>query len=197
MAMKMNMDKEGVGGFLAEILDGLAVAEYARLPEIGLYMDQLTTVIDERLRGYKRSEVGKKPVLTKTMINNYTKDGVLPPPERKKYGREQIALLVLIYHLKSVITIQDISAIFDVIEDGMMTVESVYKAFEVIQGEKVKSLRDNIGGIVEEVRGVMNLHPGLAGKSEALPLLTAISLLTEASLLKLLAERLIDSFKEV
>ena len=58
------------------------------IPQIDLYMDQVTTFMDEHLRSSKRFEEDK--ILTKTMINNYTKNNLLPPPVKKKYSSEHM-----------------------------------------------------------------------------------------------------------
>ena len=63
-------------------LDHTALLDWEKLPDIGLYMDQVLTLMDRQLNFYKRSEDDK--ILTKAMINNYTKDGVLPRPIDKK-----------------------------------------------------------------------------------------------------------------
>ena len=63
-------------------LKTVSVVEIADIPKIDLYMDQVTTFMDQALTPYKRSSDGK--VLTKTMINNYTKAKVLPPPSEKE-----------------------------------------------------------------------------------------------------------------
>ena len=55
---------------------------YDAIPSIDLYMDQVTTYLDSLLSSNLRSQEDK--VFTKTMINNYTKDGLLPPPVKKK-----------------------------------------------------------------------------------------------------------------
>ena len=54
------------------------------IPNIDLYMDQVTTFMDSQLATSKRHEDDK--ILTKTMINNYAKNDLLPPPEKKKYS---------------------------------------------------------------------------------------------------------------
>ena len=64
------------------------------IPQIDLYMDQVTTFMDEHLRSSKRFEEDK--ILTKTMINNYTKNNLLPPPVKKKYSKEHILMLIFI-----------------------------------------------------------------------------------------------------
>lgn len=69
------------------------------IPQIDLYMDQVTTFMDEHLRSSKRFEEDK--ILTKTMINNYTKNNLLPPPVKKKYSSEHMLMLIYIYYLKN------------------------------------------------------------------------------------------------
>ena len=76
------------------------------LPHIELYMDQVTTFLEEQLKNTKRFEEDK--IFTKTMINNYTKNHLLPPSNKKKYSRNHMILLIYIYYLKNVVSINDI-----------------------------------------------------------------------------------------
>ena len=69
------------------------------LPNIELYMDQVTTFLEEQLKNTKRFEEDK--IFTKTMINNYTKNHLLPPSNKKKYSRNHMILLIYIYYLKN------------------------------------------------------------------------------------------------
>ena len=83
--VSMKIDTENL---LNSILDSLSRIEYVRpedIPDIDLYMDQVTTFMDSRLRTTTRNP-GDDKVLTKTMINNYAKNDLLPPPVRKKYS---------------------------------------------------------------------------------------------------------------
>ena len=68
------------------------------VPNIDLYMDQVTTFMEEHLRSSKRHSEDK--ILTKTMINNYAKNNLLPPPVKKKYSKEHVLLLIFIYYFK-------------------------------------------------------------------------------------------------
>lgn len=81
------------------------------IPDIGLYMDQVTTLMDTRLADSKRYPNDK--ILTKTMINNYTKNHLLPPSDKKKYSREHVFLLIMIYYLKSMLSISDIQSLLE------------------------------------------------------------------------------------
>lgn len=81
------------------------------IPDIELYMDQITTFMDEHLESSKRFEEDK--ILTKTMINNYSKNGLLPASKKKKYSKEHMILLIFIYYLKNFLSINDIKEILD------------------------------------------------------------------------------------
>ncbi len=80
-----------------------------QVPAIDLYMDQVTSFIDSHLGGGEHSEQG--PVLTKTMINNYAKNKLIPPPDKKKYNSEHIFLLIFIYYFKKHLSIGEIQAL--------------------------------------------------------------------------------------
>lgn len=81
------------------------------MPTIDIYLDQLVTYLEQYLNPYIGSE--ENPVITKTMINNYVKQQVVPAPVKKKYAREQIACLFVICVLKQVYSINNISALID------------------------------------------------------------------------------------
>ena len=80
---------------LQSILDSLDRIDYIRpddIPDIELYMDQVTTFMEEHLQSSKRYPDDK--ILTKTMINNYAKNHLLPAPDKKKYSKEHLLLLI-------------------------------------------------------------------------------------------------------
>jgi hypothetical protein len=87
--------------------------ELSDIPNISLYMDQLTTLFEQNLSHKKRHPEDK--LLTKTMINNYTKNKLLKPAQKKKYRRDHIILMVLLYELKQISSMDDIATLFSVI----------------------------------------------------------------------------------
>ena len=98
---------------LAEILmrlDNLSYIKLDKIPEIDLYMDQVTSFMEDHLKKAKRSPEDK--ALTKTMINNYAKNNLLPPPVKKKYTREHVLLLLFIYYYKNLLSFNDIEQLF-------------------------------------------------------------------------------------
>lgn len=126
---------------LNSILSNLARIDYVKpedLPNIDLYMDQVTTFMDRQLAASKRFEEDK--ILTKTMINNYAKNDLLPPPQRKKYTKEHILTLIFIYYFKNILSISDIQAILNPVTEkyfggsGQISLEDIYA--EVFRLEK-------------------------------------------------------------
>jgi hypothetical protein len=80
--------------------------EWEKLPDIGLYMDQVQTYLDRQLVLYSKNE--KEKLMTSSMINNYIKDGLIPRAESKKYSPSHVALLIMIATLKQVLSMQDL-----------------------------------------------------------------------------------------
>lgn len=126
---------------LNSILESIGRIDYVRpsdIPNIELYMDQVTTFMEEHLAKTKRYPEDK--VLTKTMINNYAKNDLLPPPVKKKYQKDHVMLLILIYYFKSILSIKDIETLLDPITekyfdtDGDFQLKDVYE--EICESEK-------------------------------------------------------------
>ena len=106
----MNQHSEEMRRELDKIFDSFPHIHTTDIPGIDLYMDQVTTFLQENLRGLSRDPEDDK-FLTKTMINNYVKNKVLIPPVKKKYSREHMMLLIMIYYMKSFLSIGDIRTI--------------------------------------------------------------------------------------
>ena len=104
----MKTNEERLEELLAH-LDSLDHIHVEDIPKIDLYMDQVTTFMEDRLGALKRYPEDK--VLTKTMINNYAKNNLLPSPVRKKYTQEHILLLIFIYYFKNLLNFNDIETI--------------------------------------------------------------------------------------
>ena len=100
------------------------------LPDLDLYVDQITTFLTRHLSKTTRFEDDK--IMTKTIINNYTKNHLLPPPDRKKYSRDHILLMIFIYYFKNFLPISDIQTILGPLtnkyfhKDTELNLESIY-----------------------------------------------------------------------
>ena len=89
-----------------ELIMNIHIPRWSELPEIDLYLDQVVNYIEKYLGQYTVNKEDK--IITKTMINNYVKIGIMPAPIKKKYSREHIAYLIVICVLKQVYSISDI-----------------------------------------------------------------------------------------
>ncbi len=139
------------GNLLESILDSLSRIEYIRpenMPDIKLYMDQITTFMEEELSASKRHKEDK--VLTKTMVNNYVKNDLLPPPDRKKYSKEHLLTLIFIYYFKNALSIQDIRSILHPITEkywgakGSPSLEEIYSLVFSLEQPEVDRVKEAI-----------------------------------------------------
>ena len=118
------------------------------VPNINLYMDQVTTFMDEHLSDIKRHEDDK--ILTKTMINNYTKNNLLPAPVKKKYSKEHIYILTFIYYLKNILYINDIQKILNPLTDRFFdtdtkpNLDSIYNEIYLLEKNQIDLLSKDV-----------------------------------------------------
>ena len=100
-------------GLLDIARDALNDAELdsKEIPNIDLYVDQIINLISDKLK--EGSSRYNERVLTKTMINNYSKDGIITPVKGKKYNKEQILQMLTVYSLKSTLSIGEIKRLLD------------------------------------------------------------------------------------
>lgn len=182
---------------LKSILDSLSRIDYIKpedIPNIDLYMDQVTTFMDSHLAASKRYPDDK--ILTKTMINNYAKNKLLPPPTKKKYSKEHLLVMVFIYYFKGILSITDIQALLNPITekyfqgDKDFNIESIYN--EVFRLEKRQA--DRLAkDIVDKYRVSKNTFEDMEEDREFLQLFSFICLLSfDVYMKKQLIEKLID-----
>lgn len=146
---KMTIDNDDLLNSLLASLDRVGYISPEDIPNIDLYMDQVTTFMDSRLRATARYP-GEDKILTKTMINNYAKNDLLPPPVKKKYSKEHVLLLIFIYYYKNILSISDIQTLLGPIterffqKEGHFNLESVYREVFGMEGEQLQSLKEDL-----------------------------------------------------
>lgn len=150
-------------------------ALWDRLPELELYMDQVLTFMNRQLEPF--SPDGER-MLTPSMINNYVKDGVLPRPERKKYSRDHLGMLLMICSLKTVLSLPEIAEILGVLTDD--DISSRYNEFAKIHGEAMKEVSSRITESEKMDKQTMCL--------------LAMQLALEANARRIAAARILNSF---
>lgn len=118
------------------------------LPDLDLYVDQITTFLTRHLAKTIRFEDDK--IMTKTMINNYTKNHLLPPPDKKKYSRDHILLMIFIYYFKNFLPISDIKTILGPLtdkyfhKDADLNLEAIYTTLFSKEDTFVQEVLENV-----------------------------------------------------
>ena len=185
---------------LNSILDSLSRIDHAKLealPDINLYMDQVITFMEKELYPTKRHE--EDPILTKTMVNNYVKNNLLPPPEKKKYSKEHILTLVFIYYFKNILSINDIQKLLTPINNRYFKnteghdMTWLYSRIMNAEPEQSTRIGEDIRQLSESAQKIF--PDGPEDEQEYLQLLSVIALLSyDVYIKKQLIEKLIDSF---
>ena len=156
--------------FLSELLKQLKSIDYIKpedIPNIDLYMDQVTTFMEDNLASTKRHDDDK--ILTKTMINNYAKNDLLPPPVKKKYSKEHVLLLIFIYYYKGIIPMNEIQTLLKPLTDRyfqngqVFDLESVYKEVVVLEKEQLEDLKKDV---VEKFRRAEDSFTEVTGEEQ-------------------------------
>lgn len=109
--------------FIKKILDDIDTFNIDDIPNIDLYMDQVTTYLNDKFANTKRHEDDK--LMTKTMINNYVKSRLLPSPEKKKYTKDHMMVLIMIYFFKNIISINDVNKLITPLLDSYFHNEEI------------------------------------------------------------------------
>ena len=190
-----------------KIMDGFSVTRVDEVPGIDLYMDQVLTFLVERLRRTARKSDADK-LLTKTMVNNYVKNKVMIPPVKKKYGRDHILLLMVIYYMKNFLSIDDIRKIVGPVSDKYACPTT--KSAELMAGKKhrysmsdvytevFKYVSDDVKCFPQEVNKILDLTDNafMEAPEEDREMLRRFNVICQLSadiyLRKLLIEKLLD-----
>ena len=145
----MTIDNDDLLNSIIASLGRIDTISVDEIPGIDLYMDQLTSFMDERLKKTTRHPESDK-ILTKTMINNYAKNDLLPPPVKQKYSKDHIILLIFIYYFKSVLSINDIQTLLEPLKERFQVTDQEFDLSDIyntcfdLQKEELDPLIDDI-----------------------------------------------------
>lgn len=170
-----------------DYLNRQELLSWERLPDIGLYMDQVLTLMDRQLSMYKREGEGK--LLTQPMINNYTKDGLLPRATDKKYAQGHLALLSVLCSLKPVLSMSDVSVLLKNVRTGMDE-RTLYEYFMMTQKQAIEETTAALIPMVEEMKDTESEE--MKGRIAQIALQMAI----EARVSILMAQQIIDTLQK-
>ena len=134
---------------LFSYLGNLSHVKADEIPDIDLYMDQVTTFMDSHLKDMRRHPGDK--VLTKTMINNYAKNNLLPSPVKKKYSKDHMLMLVFIYYFKKLLSFSDIEELFRPItskhfsgQTSQLSLEDIYNEVFTLEKGEMDNLKSDV-----------------------------------------------------
>ena len=183
----MNIDTSNLLNSIMEELSSLSYVHPGDVPNINLYMDQVTTFMDEQLASTKRYPDDK--ILTKTMINNYTKNNLLPPP---------VLLMVFIYYFKNILSIKDIETVLAPLTEkyfpdgSSFELADIYKEVCKIEKEQLDSIKENVTATYEKSAETFT-HLADGEDKEILQQFAFIcSLSFDVYIKKMIIERIID-----
>ena len=197
----MTIDKDDLLNSILASLGRIRHIELEDIPNIDLYMDQVTTFMDSKLKNTVRyPEEGK--ILTKTMINNYAKNNLLPPPVKKKYSKEHMILLIFIYYYKGILSINDIQTLLKPLTEryfktsGEPNLGMIYEEVFGLEKEEVSSLSEDI---VKKFSASQETFQDVPKEDqEILQMFSFICMLSyDVYVKKLLIEKMVDSFSSV
>lgn len=161
------------------------------IPDLDLYMDQVIQLFENKLSGLKRNSEDK--VLTKTMINNYAKSKLLMNVKSKKYSKDHLILMSLIYDLKGILSISDIKLLLDNIvkkydSDEDYDLKGLYEKYIDIKASDSDIVRD----LVENKIGKLSINSDEKTFEEKFLIIT--SLINISNMYRRIGEKLIDEF---
>ena len=186
---------------LNSILSSISRIDYVRpddIPNIDLYMDQVTTFMEKELASSKRHEDDK--ILTKTMINNYAKNNLLPSPEKKRYSKEHLLVLIFIYYFKNILSINDIQTLLGPLTDKYfksdenLDLTSIYTEVFSMEKGQIEALQKELLERYEIAQGTFKDAP--EEDRDFLKLFSFICLLSfDVYVKKILIEQTIDDLR--
>ncbi|WP_100401393.1 DUF1836 domain-containing protein [Bacillus sp. FJAT-42315] len=162
------------------------------IPNIDLYMDQVIQLFENTFSSSKRSEEEK--VLTKTMINNYAKGKLFFPIKQKKYSKEHILLISLIYQLKGALSINDIKqtlqGVNEKVENEQLDLDSFYNSYLRLVNQNVEHFRNDIQTQMKAVKQEIE-----EVDQDLEQVLMIASLVHMSNLYRKVAEKLVDELE--
>lgn len=128
----MTYNKDLIAGKLRrweKYLESYRLPAWEEIPDIGLYMDQVVTLVKGYL-DYMPPELKEEQIITPAAINNYVRKKIMPEPVKKKYYRNHIAYLIMVCSLKQSLSIPMLKTMIPNGLDGE-ELKKIYSAYVV------------------------------------------------------------------
>lgn len=174
--MEIGMNDKIIEKTLLELKTGandFIFPRWADFPSVGLYMDQVTELINGYLS--KIPAFSKTSEITGSMINNYVKSGIMPAPVKKRYSKEHLAYIMVICTLKQTF---NISTIKELLRETFGA-DNTEKSYDLYASDFENSCKDAVSDVSSELKN------GCGGAE-------ILKLMSQISVKKYIAERLSD-----
>ena len=167
------------------------------IPEIDLYMDQVTQLFDNKFNDSKRTEEDK--ALTKTMVNNYAKGKLLMSVKNKKYSKEHLILMSLIYNLKGALSISDIKSSLNKIVTSLENKEAyplrdLYKLYLEQYENDLIDVEKSMEYKLNDIQNMLLKEEDLKSDEFEKNFLLLSSFINMSSMYRRMGEKLIDEY---
>lgn len=156
----MAWDESGIAVYL-QTQGKKALPVWNELPDIDLYMDQVTSLVNRYLENKT-----KERMLTPSMVNNYVKMKLMPAPVKKKYGREHLMYLIVICVLKQVMPL---SSVEKLLQEGLTETapDVFYENFRALYQAAFQDAANDAGRMCKEGSASKGVTLALAMKAQA------------------------------
>lgn len=124
-----------------QALHHFRLPKYDEITDVGLYLDQTTRYINEYM-----FPLSEDMAITSSMISNYVKSHLILSPVHKHYSRDQIAALICITMMKTIMSMDNIYILMHMNGHSMSTPE----AYELFRTELDHALL-YVFGVSEEL----------------------------------------------
>ena len=170
------------------------------LPEMDLYIDQVSTVFRKFMDKLDDSLAEK--YVTRPMINNYAKRGLIARPEGKRYTKDHMVMIAMVFYLRSIFKMEDISKIMKPLIDNYsseyddtISPELVYALAQEATENRLQEFLSGIDESVSVIKREME-DTDIADDQSMEVLILILTLAMRAEIEKYLAERLMKAYFE-
>ncbi|MFL0252979.1 DUF1836 domain-containing protein [Clostridium neuense] len=183
---------------LAEQISKNSTISYDELPKLDLFLSQVIDFLNDKF---------ENETYTKNIVQNYIKGCVISKPQdgkKKGYTREHIAQLLLLSYMRPVLTTDEIKKVFNLAfndindrSDDIISWEQAYEVFSNVQKSYFEAMLQDQHLNNSKLRDIVKKF-NLDQKDEEriLVFLVVMNLVAQASVIKNIAEKIIDEYEE-
>lgn len=168
-------------------------------PDMELYIDQMMKCLNKELVIYGSDEAGP---ITKAMISNYTKHKMLPGPTGKRYTKEHLIFMSLVYYLKECFSMDEIQRLMKPLIknyssdwDDKIDIDSMYNEITTFVKKTEEDLPSRIDKQMSEIKKFLTNRDAADDDTSELVMFIC-TLIMRSNAERFIAQKLLDEFFE-